>query len=256
VTPTGRPDGHAATKGTVTTTTLQEQAVALGDPTRHAIFRHITQAGRAVGIAELTDQFAFNHNTIRQHLAKLVAAGLVIETTAPPAGRGRPRLVYDIDPAVEGQWGTTGPYERLSGLLAEIIRTGLEPEEVGRRAADLFRVPSPSGDVVADVSTAMARQGFDPEVRPRRGGVEIVLNSCPFATTALVDRQTVCALHLGIAEGLTDPSAAAVTELVSYDPRTAGCRLRLQLAAEDAHEADGDGLAPGTLTLRGKAGTR
>lgn len=36
-------------------TTLQEQAKALGDPTRHAIFRHIAQGGRAVGIAELND---------------------------------------------------------------------------------------------------------------------------------------------------------------------------------------------------------
>ena len=123
-------------------TTLQEQAKALGDPTRHAIFRHISQAGRAVGVAELIDQFPFNHNAIRQHLAKLVAAGLVVETTAPAAGRGRPRLVYEVNPAVEGQWGTTGPYERLSRLLVEVIRTGLGPEEVGRRAADLFRVPS------------------------------------------------------------------------------------------------------------------
>jgi predicted ArsR family transcriptional regulator len=227
---------------------LQEQAKALGDPTRHAIFRHIAQAGRAIGIAELNEQFPFNHNAIRQHLAKLVAAGLVVETKAPTAGRGRPRLLYEIDPAVEGPWGTTGPYERLSRLLVEIIRTGLEPEDVGRRAADLFRVPSPSGDVVADVTAAMARQGFEPEVRAVRGGAEIVLHNCPFATTALADRDTICALHLGIAEGLTDASAT-VSELVAYDPRTAGCKLRIRLASNVDD-------ASGTLTLRGKAGAR
>lgn len=233
-------------------TTLQEQAKALGDPTRHAIFRHIAQAGRAVGIAELNDQFPFNHNAIRQHLAKLVAADLVVETTAPAAGRGRPRLVYEVNPAVEGQWGTTGPYERLSRLLVEIIRTGLDPEEVGRRAADLFRVPSPSGDVVADVTAAMARQGFEPEVRALRGGAEIVLHNCPFTTTALADRDTICALHLGIAEGLTDDDRATVTELVAYDPRKAGCKLRIRLAPDD----DDDDETRGTLTLRGKAGAR
>jgi predicted ArsR family transcriptional regulator len=230
-------------------TRLQEQAKALGDPTRHAIFRHISQAGRAVGIAELNDQFPFNHNAIRQHLAKLVAAGLVVETKAPTTGRGRPRLVYEINPAVEGQWGTTGPYERLSRLLVEVIRTGLDPEEVGRRAADVFRVPSPSGDMVADVSAAMARQGFEPEVRPQRGGAEIVLHNCPFATTAVADRDTVCALHLGIAEGLTD-ATATVTELVAHDPRKAGCKLRIRLAP------DVDEDARGTLTLRGRAGSR
>jgi predicted ArsR family transcriptional regulator len=230
-------------------TRLQEQAKALGDPTRHAIFRHISQAGRAVGIAELNDQFPFNHNAIRQHVAKLVAAGLVVETRAPTTGRGRPRLVYEINPAVEGQWGTTGPYERLSRLLVEVIRTGLDPEEVGRRAADVFRVPSPSGDMVADVSAAMARQGFEPEVRPRRGGAEIVLHNCPFATTAVADRDTVCALHLGIAEGLTD-ATATVTELVAHDPRKAGCKLRIRLAP------DVDEDARGTLTLLGMAGSR
>ena len=234
----------------MTTTTLQEQARALGDPTRHAIFRHVAQAGRPVGVADLNEQFPLNHNAIRQHLAKLVTAGLVVETRAPAAGRGRPRLVYEVHPAVEGQWGTSGPYERLSRLLVEIIRTGLDAEEVGRRAADQFRVLSPSGDVVADVTAAMARQGFDPEVRPMRDGAEIVLHSCPFATAALADRATICALHLGIAEGLTDDTDAIVSELVAYDPRKADCRLRIRVAADD------ESAASGTLSLRGRTVSR
>ena len=139
----------------------------------------------------------------------------------------------------------------MSRLLVEIIRTGLDAEEVGRRAADRFRVPSPSGDVVADISAAMARQGFDPEVFVKRDGAEIVLHTCPFATTALADRDTVCALHLGIAKGLTDESPAAVTDLIAYDPRKANCRLRIRVGG------DGDEpLTSGTLTLRGKARAR
>ena len=231
----------------MTTTTLQEQAKALGDPTRHAIYRHVADAGRPVGIAELNEHFPYNHNAIRQHLAKLLAAGLVIESKVQGPGRGRPRLVYEPNPAVEGPWGTGGPYERLSGLLVEIIRTGLDAEEIGRRAADQFRVPSASGDIVADISAAMARQGFEPEIRPVRGGAEITLHSCPFASVALADRQTICALHLGIAEGLTDDTAA-VTELVAYDPRKADCRLRIRGGAEAGTDTNG------TLTLRGKAG--
>jgi predicted ArsR family transcriptional regulator len=234
----------------MTTTTLQEQARALGDPTRHAIFRHVAQAGRPVSVAELNEQFPFNHNAIRQHLAKLVAAGLVLEARAPAVGRGRPRLVYEINPAVEGQWGTSGPYERLSRLLVEIIRTGLDAEEVGRRAADQFRVVSPSGDIVADVSAAMARLGFDPEVRAVKGGAEIVLHRCPFASAALADRQTICALHLGLAEGLVEGSDAAVAELIAFDPRKADCQLRIRVdAAEDAS-------ASGALVLRGPSGHR
>jgi predicted ArsR family transcriptional regulator len=93
----------------------------------------------------------------------------------------------------------------------------------------------------------MARQGFDPEVRPLRNGAEIVLHHCPFESAALTDRRTVCSLHLGIAEGLTDDTTA-VTELVGYDPRKADCRLRIRVAPRDEH------AAAGILTLRGKAG--
>ena len=35
------------------TTTLQTEARALGDPTRHGIFRHLVDAARPVDIAEL-----------------------------------------------------------------------------------------------------------------------------------------------------------------------------------------------------------
>ena len=231
--------------------TMQEQARALGDPTRHAIFRHIAQTGRPIGIAELNDEFPLNHNAIRQHLAKLVAAQLVVESTARGTGRGRPHLVYEVNALFEGQWGTTGPYERLSRLLVEIIRTGLEPEEVGRRASDLFRVTSPSGDAVEDLTAAMARQGFEPEIRAVRGGADVVLHNCPFADAALVDRQTVCSLHLGIAEGLAESTPVTVTELVAYDPRKAECRLRTRVRDDD----DG-GQTNGTLTLRSRARPR
>lgn len=227
---------------------LQQEARALGDPTRHAIFRHIAEAGRPVAIADLTERFPFNHNAIRQHLGKLVAAGLVVETTARADGPGRPRLVYAVDPAAEGRWGTTGPYERLSRLLVEIIRTGRSPEEVGRRATRELPAAAPSGDLVADMSAAMARQGFEPEVRAVPGGVEIVLHTCPFETAAQADRDTICALHLGIAEGLADGTPVVVDELVANDPRQADCRLRLHLS-DDATAPPG----PAKLSLRGRA---
>ncbi len=67
-------------------TTLQQQARALGDPTRHAIFSLISESDRALGVSELTDRFALNHNAIRQHLARLVDADLVVERKAPPVG--------------------------------------------------------------------------------------------------------------------------------------------------------------------------
>jgi predicted ArsR family transcriptional regulator len=115
-------------------------------------------------------------------------------------------------------------------------------------------VPSPSGDIVADIAVSMARQGFDPEVRSAPDGAEVVLNNCPFASAALADRSTICALHLGMAEGLAADTDATVTELVAYDPRKAGCRLRIRVAGA-GDDGSGDGEA-GALSLRGRGGRR
>ena len=222
--------------------TLQQQARALGDPTRHAIYRYVADSAALVGIAELTEHFKVNHNAIRQHLAKLVEAGLVLETVAKGAGPGRPRLLYEIDPAADSRWGVNVPYERLSLLLSEIIRTGDSATEVGRRAGMRLR-PSAGGDPITGMATAMAAQGFDPEVRAGKSKVDIVLHHCPFESTALADPDTVCTLHLGIAEGLAEGSGSVVEELIARDPRPAKCRVRLR-ARSAAGEASGPPAEP------------
>lgn len=214
-------------------TSMQLQARALGDPTRHGIFQYVANAEGPVGVAELTAHFGLNHNAIRQHLAKLVEARLVDERTAPPSGRGRPRLQYVVDPSAESRWGVQGPYERLSLWLAEMVRTGDTAVEVGRRVGRRRRLGStPSGDPVAELMHQMAAHGFDPVVRQQGSKVDITLRTCPFATTALADPDTVCDLHLGIARGIADNlDGLVVDELVIKDPRRARCRLRCHVEA-------------------------
>jgi len=210
---------------------LQQEARALGDPTRHAIFSHVAAASRPVDVAELTDLLGLNHNAIRQHLAKLLAAGLVVEAKAQSTGRGRPRLVYEVAPGVESRWGVTGPYERLTVLLAEVIRTGRTPVEVGRDAGRAMRAElDPALDGIEGLTAAMARQGFDPTVRRRGARAKVVLDTCPFVTTVLTDRETVCQLHLGLAEGLVEGTEATVEKLATKDPRRAGCELAVQVS--------------------------
>ncbi len=211
-------------------TSLQEEARALGDPTRHRIYRYIVDAVRPVGVAELTDHLGLNHNAIRQHVAKLLDAELIVQSTASTRGPGRPRLEYTPSPSADSRWGAVGPYQRLSLLLTEIISSGDTPVEVGRRAGHRLRVTSSSDDV-ANVAEALDRQGFEPEIRERRNGADLVLGACPFETAATQDRDTVCGLHLGIAEGLVDGTGLEVSDLVIKDPRRAGCRVRLQREA-------------------------
>lgn len=215
---------------TPTAQNLQVEARALGDPTRHQIFKHIAEAARPVDVAELTDLLGLNHNAIRQHLAKLLAAELVVEAKAHGTGRGRPRLVYEVAPGAESRWGVTGPYERLSVLLSQVIRTGRTPVEVGRDAGRVMRaelVPELGG--VEGLTIAMAKQGFDPKLSHRGARAKVVLDTCPFTTTVLADRETVCQLHLGLAEGLTEGTDATVEKLVAKDPRKAGCQLAVRV---------------------------
>ncbi len=211
--------------------TLQLQAKALGDPTRHEVFRYVADAAEPVGVAELTGHFGLNHNAIRQHLAKLVDADLLLESTARPAGRGRPRLQYVINPNVESRWGVTGPYERLSVLLAEVVRTGEEPIEVGRRAGRSYRVDDePTEDPIGDFVTAMAREGFEPVLQSDGESVEVRLDQCPFASAAETNPDTVCQLHLGLARGVAEAvGGIEVDELSSNAPRTAHCMLRCRV---------------------------
>jgi predicted ArsR family transcriptional regulator len=205
----------------------------LGEPTRFEIFRYVVAAGHAVGVAELTDHVGLNHNAVRQHLAKLVDAGLLVEGVEKPSGRGRPRLQYTVDPAVESRWGAPGPYERLSLMLSEIVRTGDSPIEVGRRAGHRERLGTGRAvDPVGELVERMARHGFEPSVSRDGSNVDITLQACPFESAALADPDTICQVHLGLAYGVAEKAGGLVIdELVPRDPRQAQCRLR-------CHETD------------------
>lgn len=215
---------------------MQIQARALGDPTRHAIFRYIADSGAAVDVAELTEHLSLNHNAIRQHLTKLVDAGLVAESTATPSGRGRPRLRYQLDPSAESRWGVTGPYERLAMLLTEVVRSGDTPVEVGRRAGQQIPLGVRAADDPLDAFVdQMARQGFEPVARQDDAATDITLRACPFSSAVVTDPDTVCALHLGLAQGMAESMGGVVVdELAPKDPRRANCTVRCHLTSDNA----------------------
>ncbi|MFP4554968.1 MAG: hypothetical protein ACLFRT_14065, partial [Actinomycetota bacterium] len=80
-------------------------------------------------------------------------------------GRGRPRQLYEVHPGVDSRWEAGGPYLRLSLLLVEVIRSGDDPVEVGRRAGRAAELRTrPDDDVATALEKAMSREGFDPSV--------------------------------------------------------------------------------------------
>ena len=206
---------------------LQREARALGDPTRYRMFRYIAGASGPVDVAELTRHVGLNHNAVRQHLAVLKAAGIVLEESERRDRPGRPRLLFRLHPEAAGRWGTPGDYAWLAGLLSGAVRRQQDPRQAGRqegrrRAAGFTGAADPA-DVLEQ---EMTRRGFRPARAEHGSRVEFVLGRCPFAEVAAGDPDTICQLHLGLAEGLAEGLGSLVVErLVAKDARRAGCRL-------------------------------
>jgi predicted ArsR family transcriptional regulator len=213
---------------------LPIQARALADPTRYAVFRYLDEAAGPVGVSELTAHFGFNHNAIRQHLAKLRDAGLITEELAAPSGPGRPALRYWPTPGAVERWDGTNPYEQLSIMLVGLLRGEGTPYEVGYRAGqELAREHGVKVDADEIIEAAARRFGFEPHREPGTHGVDIVLDRCPFASGAVMAPEIICELHRGLAEGIAATAAGdvIVTGLKVRPPRRAGCRIQLQLSA-------------------------
>lgn len=208
---------------------VQITARALGGATRYELFRRIAEAGAPVGVAELAEALGLHHNAVRQHLAKLVEAGLVEEQAEPRTRPGRPRLLYTARADAVERWAEVPPYQRLALLLTEVIAGGDPPLAVGRRAGRRIPVDAelpPLERIVVEFT----RQGFEPSVRQNDEGETVIsLGNCPFAEAATVDPELICDLHHGLAQGMASATGGIrVTGLEPRDPRRAGCTLRIE----------------------------
>lgn len=211
----------------------QLRAEVLADPTRFAVYQVVRSADRPLSVAEVTDSVGVHHTAVRVHLAKLRDHGLVQESHAAPSGRGRPKLLYSATGDVADPL-QRDPYRELSAMLATAVRQGRTPREVGADAGHGAAVRHDPGgvcDTVDLIEAEAAELGFDPV---RRGGPqrpELVLRRCPFAEVAADDPDSICSLHLGVAEGIAARRGdVEVVGMVVRDPHRAGCRLRLRRA--------------------------
>jgi len=213
------------------TTAHAAGAPVLGEQRARALAL-LQDAGRALGVGEVATKLRLHPNTARFHLDGLVDAGLVDRANEETGHPGRPRGIYTARP------GAVRAGQRSYHLLAEILTNYIADREprpskaalqaghawgtrLARQATPIRRgAPAHRAGAAAQrVSAASATQqlvavlddvGFAPEVVNSRGGRKIELHHCPFREAAIEHQDVVCAVHLGLMQGVLSEIGAPI----------------------------------------------
>ena len=207
----------------------QRRRRVLAATTRRHVFELLSEAREPMGVAELALALNVHENTVRLHLKALQDAGLVEQETEHPSRPGRPAHRFRAtgqDPTEEAI-----VYRRLVGWLADAVRTGSSARVEGQRVGTLLAQRAGAADPAAAMVEVFADEGFAPAWAGGAGDERtLVLGRCPFTAAAAADPATICALHLGMAEGVAEATGGGLVvdglDAVG-DPAAGGCRLRL-----------------------------
>jgi predicted ArsR family transcriptional regulator len=177
-------------------------------------------AGRPLRVQEVAGRAGLHPNTARFHLDALVRAGLATRRTQPRESPGRPSMAYQ---AVNGG-GVAGRrrYRLLAEMLASLIagtmpRPGEAAVEAGREwGRYLTDQPPPyqrldAPQAIRKLAAVLEETGFAPEAAAVGGGYRLRLHQCPFREVAEDYQEVVCALHLGLMQGILGQLRAPVT---------------------------------------------
>ncbi|WP_282944883.1 helix-turn-helix transcriptional regulator [Cellulomonas endometrii] len=185
---------------------------------------HLLEAEGSATVGTVAARTGLHENTVRAHLERLVATGLAVREPEVRTVRGRPRLVYR--PAGDGT-ASSDPdrARRLDEATARAALTRLLLDGYGAPAADvtsaaraagermLGTLPGPPAaapdpterDQLSALAEHLDRLGFDPVPgEPAPGTRTVGLWRCPFLDLARARPEVVCAVHLGLAQGVLD----------------------------------------------------
>ena len=181
---------------------------ALADVSRLRILEELRAQG-GLDSRELGRLVGLHPNTVRSHADQLIGAGLVRTASAPSAGRGRPRVLYEAVP--DSSAAQPGGYQLLAQILAGYLATTDQPQAVAESAGHawgsyLADKPQPFSGISAEQATKKVVElfdelGFMPEAVEESAGPKILLHRCPFREVAESNQKVVCAVHLGMLRG-------------------------------------------------------
>ena len=175
---------------------------------------------RPLGVHDVARRVGLHPNTARFHLDALVDRGLAMRESQRRDTPGRPRLAYWAAPG--SNHAGLRRYRLLADMLASMVgEMTPEPAEAaaalgrewGRHLAGQpipFRRLDPR-EAVRELTEALANIGFSAETIESGGGYRLRVYQCPFREVAERHQKVVCALHLGLVQGVLKQLWAPVT---------------------------------------------
>jgi predicted ArsR family transcriptional regulator len=189
---------------------------ALAVPSRRRLLLALRSAAAPMDAAALAAATGLHPNTVRFHLDVLIRTGFVRESTARHGQRGRPRIVYEPT--------TAGAHDTGYALLATVLVDHLDSTGAGEAARNAGRAwaqrlrpnlaerPDDIQDTAGSVAALFTELGFEPTVATNGADRQITLHACPFWSLAEDHPGIVCAVHLGLLQGLVEQGGHAAIE--------------------------------------------
>lgn len=189
---------------------------ALGDESRYALFCELSSAAEPCTAQELADRLGLHPNTVRLHLERLRAVGLVTVEADHRGTVGRPQHQYSVHRSSVGEQGSA--YPALAAVLATLASDqGVDSDAAFEAGRAWGRTSDPDASArtesaVERLSGGMRRVGFSLAVEVAADQTRITFADCPYRDLAELHPDLVCNLHRGLCEGLIESSAGGTLE--------------------------------------------
>lgn len=178
---------------------------SLGDPVRKRLFELIRRSPHALSRDDCAVTLGLPKSTIRAHLDRLAADGLLLvefrkvgDRTGP--GSGRPTKLYTV---AVGEVAASVParhYDLAAELLAAAVQRSIDSSEAveDALAGVAFDAGRRLGAEAGTIHNLLANTGYDP--RPDGRGGTIMAN-CPFHKLSQEHTGVVCQLNGALLNG-------------------------------------------------------
>lgn len=199
---------------------------ALGDETRHSLYRELAGSTAPRSASELAETLGLHPNTVRLHLERLREAGLVEVEAVHRGTVGRPRHRYSLAPGAPGMGFDPPAHVLLAGLLAAMAEAsgvdGTSARATGRTWGTNSAQRASESTCLGLLAAELDRLGFEPaadHAATRDGATRIDFLHCPFRELAEAYPELVCSLHRGMCEGVAESRRGTVQAFSSlYEP--------------------------------------